>query len=98
MVTSAAYGYQDVDEWYDVALGTTPGFIYSRMSNPTAETLEAKICGLENADSAVAFSTGMAAISSVFYTFLSNGCRVVSTKGSYGGTNKVFEEILPRMG
>lgn len=98
IVASAAYGYQDIDEWYDVALGAAPGFIYSRMSNPTVETLEAKICGLENAESAVAFSTGMAAISSVLYTFLSNGCRVVSTKDSYGGTNKVFEEFLPRMG
>lgn len=98
IVASAAYGYQDIDEWYDVALGAAPGFIYSRMSNPTVEILEAKICGLENAESAVAFSTGMAAISSVLYTFLSNGCRVVSTKDSYGGTNKVFEEFLPRMG
>ena len=98
IVASAAYGYQDIDHWYDVALGKAPGFIYSRMSNPTVETLEAKICALENAESAVAFSTGMAAISSALYTFLKNGSRVVSTKDSYGGTNKVFEEFLPRMG
>ncbi|BFM50691.1 cystathionine gamma-synthase family protein [Marinomonas sp. THO17] len=98
IVASAAYGYQDIDHWYEVALGKAPGFIYSRMSNPTVETLEAKICALEKAESAVAFSTGMAAISSALYTFLKNGSRVVSTKDSYGGTNKVFEEFLPRMG
>ncbi len=98
IVVSAAYGYDDIDNWYDVALGKVPGFIYSRMSNPTVEILEAKICELEKAASAVAFSSGMAAISSVLYTFLAHGNRVVSTKDSYGGTNKIFEEFLPRMG
>lgn len=97
IVLSAAYGYHDVDDWYDVALGKTPGFIYSRMSNPTVVTLEDKVSRLEGAQSAVAFSTGMAAISSVLYTFLASGSRVVSTKDSYGGTNKIFEEFLPRM-
>ncbi|MBF0643034.1 cystathionine gamma-synthase family protein [Pseudomonas protegens] len=98
IVASAAYGYDDIDQWYDVALGKAPGFIYSRMSNPTVQTLEAKLQDLENAESAVAFSSGMAAISGVLYSFLRHGQRVVSTKDSYGGTNKIFEEFLPRMG
>jgi cystathionine gamma-synthase len=98
IVVSAAYGYNDIDVWYDVALGKAPGFIYSRMSNPTVETVEEKIRELEMAESAVAFSSGMAAISSVLYTSLANGDHVVSTKDSYGGTNKIFEEFLPRTG
>ncbi|PAU55915.1 cystathionine gamma-synthase family protein [Pseudomonas sp. PICF141] len=98
IVVSAAYGYRDIDEWYDVALGKEPGFIYSRMSNPTVTVLEDKLCELESAESAVAFSTGMAAISGVLHTFLACGQRVVSTRDSYGGTNKIFEEFLPRMG
>jgi len=68
------------------------------MSNPTVATLEAKLCELEQSESAVAFSSGMAAISAVLHTFLSSGKRVVSTRDSYGGTNKIFEEFLPRMG
>lgn len=98
IVVSAAYGYQDIDAWYDVALGKLPGYIYSRMSNPTVATLEAKLCDLEQSESAVAFSSGMAAISAVLHTFLPSGKRVVSTRDSYGGTNKIFEEFLPRMG
>ncbi|WP_370601425.1 cystathionine gamma-synthase family protein [Pseudomonas nitroreducens] len=98
IVVSAAYGYQDIDAWYDVALGKLPGYIYSRMSNPTVATLEAKLCELEQSESAVAFSSGMAAISAVLHTFLSSSKRVVSTRDSYGGTNKIFEEFLPRMG
>jgi len=97
IVVSAAYGYQDIDVWYDVALGNQPGYIYSRMSNPTVATLEAKLCDLEQAESAVAFSSGMAAISGVLHTFLTSGMRVVSTRDSYGGTNKIFEEFLPRI-
>lgn len=98
IVASAAHGYGDIDEWYEVALGNQPGHIYSRMSNPTVEVLEAKLCALEKAEAAVAFSSGMGVISSVLYTFLRQGQRVVSTKDSYGGTNKIFEEFLPRMG
>ncbi|WP_175650871.1 cystathionine gamma-synthase family protein [Pseudomonas sp. Marseille-P9899] len=98
IVASAAYGYHDIDAWHDVALGKEPGFIYSRMSNPTVAVLENKLCALEQAESAVAFSTGMAAISGVLHTFLCNGKRVVSTRDSYGGTNKIFEEFLPRQG
>ena len=98
IVVSAAYGYNDIDAWYDVAQGKLPGYIYSRMSNPTVATLEAKLCELEQSESAVAFSSGMAAISAVLHTFLSSGKRVVSTRDSYGGTNKIFEEFLPRMG
>lgn len=98
IVASAAYGYHDIDAWYDVALGKEPGFIYSRMSNPTVAVLENKLCALEQAESAVAFSTGMAAISGVLHTFLCTGKRVVSTRDSYGGTNKIFEEFLPRQG
>lgn len=98
IVVSAAYGYNDIDAWYDVAQGKLPGYIYSRMSNPTVATLESKLCELEQSESAVAFSSGMAAISAVLHTFLSSGKRVVSTRDSYGGTNKIFEEFLPRMG
>ena len=75
IVVSAAYGYDDIDVWHDVALGKAPGFIYSRMGNPTVETLEAKNRELEMAESAVAFSSGMAAISRVLYTFLAHGDR-----------------------
>ncbi|MHA6195998.1 cystathionine gamma-synthase family protein [Pseudomonas wadenswilerensis] len=98
IVASAAYGYRDIDGWYDAALGNQPGFIYSRMSNPTVAVLEDKLRELEQAESAVAFSTGMAAISGVLHTFLCQGKRVVSTRDSYGGTNKIFEEFLPRQG
>ncbi len=97
VVMSVAYDYQDVDEWYDVALGLKPGYTYNRMSNPTVKAFEEKIRMLEGAEAAIAFSSGMAAISASLHTFLKPGDRVVSVKDTYGGTNKIFTEFLPRM-
>ena len=98
IVYSAAYGYPDVDSWLDVALGRKPGHIYSRNTNPTVEALETKVRLLEGAEAATGFASGMAAISNTLFTLLSPGDRVVSVKDSYGGTNKLFLEFLPRFG
>jgi len=59
---------------------------------------EEKVRTLEGAEAATSFSTGMAAISNTLYTFLRPGDRVVSIKDTYGGTNKIFTEFLPKMG
>ena len=98
VVFSVAYNYDDVDEWQEVALGNKPGYTYNRMSNPTVKAFEEKVRILEEAEEAVAFSSGMAAISSTLYTFLKPGDRVVSVKDTYGGTNKIFTEFLPNIG
>jgi len=96
IVYSAAYGYPDVDEWLDVALGRKPGHIYSRNTNPTVHAFEEKVRLLEGAEAATSFSSGMAAVSNTLFTLLSPGDRVVSVKDTYGGTNKIFTEFLPR--
>ncbi|MCR8925307.1 cystathionine gamma-synthase family protein [Priestia megaterium] len=98
VVFSVAYNYDDVDEWQEVALGNKSGYTYNRMSNPTVKAFEEKVRILEEAEEAVAFSSGMAAISSTLYTFLKPGDRVVSVKDTYGGTNKIFTEFLPNIG
>jgi len=98
VVYSAAYGYPDLESWLDVALGRRPGHIYSRNTNPTVEAFETKVRLLEGAPAATSFASGMAAISNTLFTLLSPGDRVVSVKDSYGGTNKLFLEFLPRFG
>lgn len=98
VVYSAAYGYPDMDSWLDVALGRKRGHIYSRNTNPTVEAFETKVRLLEGAAAATSFATGMAAISNTLFTLLSPGDRVVSVKDTYGGTNRIFLEFLPRFG
>lgn len=96
VVLSVAYTYDDMDEWYDVATGKKKGHIYGRNTNPTVQAFEDKVKILEGAEAATSFSTGMAAISNTLATFLLPGDRIVSVKDTYGGTNKIFTEFLPR--
>ncbi|MFB5661744.1 cystathionine gamma-synthase family protein [Alteribacillus sp. HJP-4] len=97
VVHSVAYTYDDLDHWYEVAIGNEKGHIYGRNTNPTVESFEQKIKELEGAEAATSFSTGMAAISNSLATFLRPGDKVVSIKDTYGGTNKIFSEFLPQM-
>ena len=96
VVHSVAYGYPDVEEWLQVALGKKQGHIYSRNTNPTVQVFEEKVRDLEGAEAATSASTGMAVISAALFSLLSPGERVVSVKDTYGGTSVIFSEFLPR--
>lgn len=97
VVHSVSFGYDDLDEWRDVALGKRRGHIYGRNSNPTVAVFEEKVRQLEAAEAATSFATGMAAISNTLFALLGPGDRVVSSKDSYGGTNVLFTEFLPKL-
>ncbi len=96
VVHSVSFGYKDVDEWLQVALGQKSGHIYGRNTNPTVHVFEDKVRQLEGAKAATSAATGMGIISSALFALLSPGDRVVSVKDTYGGTNKIFVEFLPR--
>jgi cystathionine gamma-synthase len=96
VVHSVAFGYRDVDEWLQVALGRKEGHIYSRNTNPTVQAFEEKVRDLEDAEAATSAATGMGIISSTLFTLLSPYDRVVSVKDTYGGTSVIFDEFLPR--
>ncbi|HVS17953.1 MAG TPA: cystathionine gamma-synthase family protein [Planctomycetota bacterium] len=92
------FGFADLEDWRAVALGERRGHVYSRNTNPTVVVFEDKVRALEGAAAATSFATGMAAVSNTLFTLLSPGDRVVSIKDSYGGTNKLWIEFLPRFG
>jgi cystathionine gamma-synthase len=93
-----SFGYDRVEEWLEVAQGRAAGHIYSRNTNPTVAAFEEKMRDLEAAEAATSFASGMAAISNTLFTLLSPGDRVITVKDTYGGTNKLFIEFLPRFG
>lgn len=95
VVHSVSFGYEDLDEWLDVALGKAEGHIYGRNTNPTVAVFEEKVRLLEDGEAATSASTGMAAISNTLHALLAPGKRVVSVKDTYGGTSKVFTDFLP---
>ena len=96
VVHSVGFGYKDFDEWQQVALGEKPGHIYGRATNPTVHVFEQKVRQLENAEAVTSAATGMGIISSTLFALLSPGQRVVSVKDTYGGTNVLFGEFLPK--
>ncbi len=96
VVHSVSFGYDDLDEWLAVALGQKAGHIYGRNTNPTVAVFEEKVRQLEGAEAATSAATGMGIISSALFALLSPGQRVVSVKDTYGGTNVIFTEFLPR--
>ena len=98
VVHSVSFGYDDLDEWREVAVGDRKGHIYGRNTNPTVEVFEEKVRLLEGGEAATSFSTGMAAISNTLFTLLNPGDRTVSVKDTYGGTNKIFTEFFPKFG
>ena len=73
-------------------------YIYTRYNNPTIEALEAKVADLEGAEGAVAFSSGMAAISTTLLTMAGEGGHIVSARDLYGGTYTLMRDILPGLG
>jgi len=95
---NAAFAYEELGTWKEVALGSKPGDIYSRNSNPTVRAFNEKMAALEGAEAATDFSTGMAAINSALFALLSPGQRAVTIKDAYGATYLHFKEILPRFG
>ncbi len=74
------------------------GYIYTRLGNPTVSVLEKKVADLENAEAAVAFSSGMGAISSVMWTLLKNGDHLIADNNLYGCTFAYFLHGLTKFG
>lgn len=71
-------------------------YVYTRGNNPTLRLLEEKIAVLEEGVDAVAFSSGMAAVSSVLLSLLKPGDEVVAHRTVYGSSYNVLAQILPR--
>lgn len=80
------------------AVGVHKGFDYSRSGNPTRRALETALADLEGARFGSAFGSGMAAVNGATASFLQAGDHVVATRDIYGGTFRLFSDVLPRFG
>lgn len=78
-------------------LGKSTGYDYSRLQNPTKERLEKVVAGLESGVDAVAFASGMAAISAVFEMFKPSD-QVIVDEDLYGGSVRLFLNISQKNG
>ncbi|MBN9023135.1 MAG: aminotransferase class I/II-fold pyridoxal phosphate-dependent enzyme, partial [Rhizobiales bacterium] len=78
--------------------GDDPGFIYSRVSNPTVAMFEERMRLLEGAGAARATASGMAAVTAALLCHLKAGDHVVAAKALFGSCRYVVEELLPKYG
>jgi cystathionine beta-lyase/cystathionine gamma-synthase len=78
-------------------VGKTTGWEYSRAANPTRKVLEDTIAQLEGGKAGFAFATGMAAETTVMH-LLKTGDHVISADDIYGGTYRLFKDVMPAFG
>ena len=74
------------------------GYFYSRLQNPTCDTVAAKICELEGGTAAMLTSSGMAANFLATFNIAGCGDHIVSSASIYGGTFNLFSVTMKRMG
>ncbi len=95
---TSSYVFKDSAHAADLFALKEPGYIYTRLMNPTQEVLENRMAALEGGAGALALASGTSAI---FYTVINvchKGDEVVSAANLYGGTYTMFNNILPEMG
>lgn len=96
---SVASRQHQLQPWESLARGEEKGFLYARNTSSQAiETLENQVAQWENAECAIAFSSGMAAISAVLMALLAPKKRVVVGKDTYGGATALLTQTLPQWG
>lgn len=110
--TLALHAGRDPDNWSSALItpivqsttyvqdgdGPRNGHAYSRVSNPTVDALERALGALEAAPPSVAFATGLAAESALFLSLLRAGDHAVIGKAVYGGTVRLFRQLLSELG
>ncbi len=94
---AAAFAH-DAKSLSDIFNSKGAGFAYTRIGNPTVMTLESQISLLEDGIGSVAFSSGMAAISSVSMLLCSSKKEILASSSIFGGTYSLFMNILSNYG
>ena len=90
---TSAYYQETAENMEKIFAGQKPGFVYTRVSNPTIAHFERRIAVLEHGIGAVAFSSGMSAISMAILNIVESGDEIVSSGGLFGGTSAFFNEL-----
>ena len=80
------------------AVGKDKGFTYSRSANPTVSALERRLAALEGAEYCTCYATGLAATTALCLALLRAGDHVVVSQAVYGGTVRLFNQVLAPFG
>ena len=95
---ASTFKFKDAKHGADCFAGKSDGYIYTRIGNPTINAFENKMAELENGYRGIAFSSGMAAVSTIYMAFLGQGKHIVSTNAVYGPSRAILERDFSRFG
>lgn len=95
---TTSYVFRDSDHAANLFSLSEPGYIYTRLNNPTNDILEQRLATLEGGIASVVTSSGTAAINTALLVLLKAGDHIVSSNSLYGGTYNLFNVTLPRLG
>ncbi|MCF8349485.1 MAG: PLP-dependent aspartate aminotransferase family protein [Bacteroidales bacterium] len=95
---TSTFSFRDADHGARCFSGEEKGYIYTRLGNPNIEELEVTVAQLENGFGAVATSSGMAAVNTVYLAFLGQGDHMISHNAVYGPSRGVMEKLYPKLG
>lgn len=98
IVQSSAFAYASAEELEDVFRGRAVGQVYTRLGNPTTESLERRLAILEGGGAAIVTASGMAAITTAVLTILRAGDEILSSSSLFGGTFSLFRDTLSNYG
>jgi O-succinylhomoserine sulfhydrylase len=95
---TSGFRYRRAEDAADRFADRAPGYMYSRVANPTVRMFEERLALLEGAEEAAATATGMAAVHAAMISQLRAGDRVVAARLLFGSCHYILTEILPRFG
>ena len=95
---TSTFAFRNAQHGADCFAGESDGFIYTRLGNPTIRVLEDAVAALEGGFGGIAVSSGMAAVTTVYMSFLEAGGHIVSTDAVYGASRSVLEKHFVRFG
>ncbi len=95
---TSTFAFETAETGGQIFAGERPGYIYSRISNPTLDLLERRVADLEGAEAALATASGMGAITSALWTLVAPGDEIIVDKTLYGCTFAYMRHGLAKFG
>lgn len=96
--STSVFAFSDADEGAAIHNYQKEGYFYGKLGNPTQDALERAITELENGESALAFASGMAAVSASVLTLVKSGDHIVAPESMYSTTTVFLQELSEKFG
>jgi cystathionine beta-lyase/cystathionine gamma-synthase len=95
---TTTFVFENAEEVVEYNQGRSPKYLYSRYTNPTVVAVERKLAALDRSESALTFSSGQGATTTILLAHLKAGDEVVCSAAIYGGTLHLLQDVLARFG